>query len=171
MLLAQEQAESRLQSEANIVTRFAKGPSSLKIIPKTYQANGKRLPSFVKTQIAIMTRSGAQSSKEAALEADCSPQQVNNIKRGEHSNIDEPAVEKALGEVRDKALDRLMASMNLISDEKLEKCDAVKLSVISSNMGRIVEKTLPRQQEGSNVNLIVYAPQLKDESRYKVVDV
>lgn len=174
MLLDSQRAASRLESPDNLVNRLVlKSNSNVTVLPKARigGARGPRLPSFVRTQVAIMTRSGAAKGTEAAAAIGISSQHANDIKNGNIEGVDEEAVDRALGEVRDRALERLMASMNLITDDKLEKCKATDLSVISANMSRIVEKTLPKQNEGTQMNLIVYAPQLKSEESYKVVDV
>jgi len=79
-------------------------------------------------------------------------------------------IEKNLGKVRDIALDRLMTSINLIEDDKLESLGAKDLSTVASNLSRVVEKTLPRDMSAApTAQLIVYAPTIAKEEHYETV--
>src|SRR5438477_336801 len=75
------------------------------------------------------------------------------------------AVYGRLRTVQDKAIERLMLSLNLLDDEKLEKCNATDLSKVAANMSRVVDRTIPKESsQGSQVNLVLYAPKQKDVS-------
>lgn len=79
-------------------------------------------------------------------------------------------LEKNLGRVRDVALDRLLSSINLIEDDKLEGLGAKDLSTVASNLSRVVEKTLPKEmQQAPTAQLIVYAPTIAKEEHYETV--
>lgn len=83
-------------------------------------------------------------------------------------------IERNLGIVRDKALDRLLSSIDLITEDKLESIGAKDLSTVASNLSRVVEKTLPKREESRvNSQLIVYAPTILNsgEDKYSVIDV
>jgi hypothetical protein len=64
-----------------------------------------------------------------------------------------------------------MTTLGLITDDKLSGCSAKDLSVIASNMGRVVEKTLPKAEAPDRLTLIVYSPQVRSENSYASVDV
>jgi hypothetical protein len=69
---------------------------------------------------------------------------------------------------RDRAVDKLLSAIGLITDEKMDKCKAPELSRIAADMSRVVEKTAPKQVN-SGVQVLVYAPTIKKEENYEVV--
>jgi hypothetical protein len=79
-------------------------------------------------------------------------------------------VTRNLERVREVALDRLLSSVNLMEDDKMEGLSAKDLSAIASNLSRVVEKTLPKDLNvGPVAQLIVYAPTRVQEEYYKTV--
>ena len=171
MILTEEQANERLSSENNLANRFKGGEVVVveRVIP-TAGKNKVNLTEEVRTEIATRARAGA-SRKELAEEFDVTVGEVSLLKAGKIKGIDEAKVSDAIQVVQDRALNRLMASLNLLDDDKLSGCSAKDLSVIASNMGRVVEKTSPKVAGDNNATLIIYAPQIRDERFYKVVEV
>lgn len=83
-------------------------------------------------------------------------------------------LDNALGKVRDKALDRIMASLNFMDDDKLEHQSARELSQIGSNLSRILGTTMPKHEgpvQNNQFNTVIYAPETKPEHTYEVVEV
>jgi len=80
-------------------------------------------------------------------------------------------IEQTIVEVKDRALDRLMHTLGLLTDDKLSGCSAKDLSVIASNMGRVVERTSPKEERPDGLTFIIYAPELKQERAYDVVEI
>lgn len=174
MILDSDSARARLDSPSNLINRLSV-PSKVTVIPikHTGRTAGKSpLPTFIRTQLAISAHLGANQTELGKL-AGVTQEEVSQIKTSKIKGVDEEAVERALGTVRDKALDRLAASMGLMTDEKLDKCKAGELSTIAANMSKVVEKTLPRQESGpgTGAQVIIYAPQIKTENSYKTVEV
>lgn len=101
--------------------------------------------------------------------------QAKNARTTQYSGQDEELrakLDKNLGRARDKALDVLMESLDLMDSGKLEKEDAKSLSTIAANVSRVVEKTLPKEREGNTrAQLIVYAPTQINETRYERVEI
>jgi hypothetical protein len=102
---------------------------------------------------------------------------VNSARNGQTSHgQDSPELksklDEALGTVRDKAMDRLLSSLNLLDDEKIKKASAKDISAISANMSKVMSSTLPKDT-GSVVNaqLIVYAPTQVNESHFDTVEI
>lgn len=81
--------------------------------------------------------------------------------------------EERVQEVRDTALTKLMATLGLVDNAKLENLEAKDLGKFAKDMASVYNSLTPRDANTGNVpiNLIVYSPELKTESRYKVVDV
>jgi hypothetical protein len=64
-----------------------------------------------------------------------------------------------------------MASLGLLTDDKLTGCSAKDLSTIASNMGRVVEKIQDKVETPDNINFIIYSPELKQERAFKTIEV
>lgn len=131
--------------------------------------NRTNLSRETRNEIALRARLGEKTSALAA-EFQITQGNVSHIKTGRTHGIDEKEIVESLSEVRDKALDRLMVSLGLITDEKLAKCNAKELSVVAANMGKVVEKTIPRDSV-DRINLVIYTPELKQERAFDVVDI
>lgn len=81
-------------------------------------------------------------------------------------------LDESLAVVRDKAMDRLLASLDLLEDEKISKASAKDIAAISANMAKVMSSTLPKENNNNiNAQLIVYAPTQINESRFEVVEV
>jgi hypothetical protein len=174
MFLTQEQARARLESSKNLANLLKEEScSEVSIEERVIERPGKKGPNLTeetRTEIATRARLGERQI-DLAEEFQVPQSAISLIKNGKVKGIDENKAERAISSVRDKALDRLMASLGLISDDKLSGCSAKDLSVIASNMGRVVEKTLPKSEQHDHINLVIYAPELRQEKSYKVVEV
>lgn len=194
MFLTNKQAEERLNSEKNLANRFGKKDSFnsfntrelvnqedsvkesniISIEERTILSAGKNrinLSEEERTNIAIESRAGLSTQVEIARAAGLNNMTVQNIHSGKTKGIDEERVKKTLDSVRDTALERLMSSLGLLTDDKLSGCSAKDLSVIASNMGRVVEKIQPKETQPDNINFIIYAPELKQEKYYETVEI
>lgn len=171
MFLTDEQAKERLNSEKNLANRFSSN-RQVTIEEREILRPGKNrenLKEEVRDEIATRARLGEKGTS-LAKEFGVTQGEVSAIKTGKVP-IDEEKVGKTISEVRDRALDRLMSSLGLLTDDKLSGCSAKDLSVIASNMGRVVEKTFPRSEGSDKINLIIYAPELRQEKSYNVIEV
>jgi hypothetical protein len=179
MFLTAKQADARLNSEKNLALKFGQsvdkvpqneGTVTEKVIPLPGK-NRINLTKDERTEIAIETRLGLSSQTEAARDKDLKVLTVHNITSGKTKGIDEEKVKEITSKARDLALERLMASLGLLSDDKLSGCSAKDLSVIASNMGRVVEKIQEKVETPDNINFIIYSPELKQERAYDVIEV
>jgi hypothetical protein len=185
MFLTAKQADARLNSEKNLALRFG---NKNDIVPDTQvpkcQTNtitekvitlpGKNRINLTKderTNIAIETRLGVSSQTELARATGLNILTINNIHSGKTKGIDEDRVKEVTNRARDLALERLMASLGLISDDKLSGCSAKDLSTIASNMGRVVEKIQDKVEQSDNINFVIYSPELKQERAFDVIEV
>ena len=177
MFLTESQAEERLRSEKNLARRF--GPEKeieptratiTEVTPLSRGRNKVALSEEVRTEIAIRARAG-ETQTELAEEFSLVPSTIHCIEKGKTKGIDEKKVDADLDIVKDKALDRLMVSLGLLTDDKLSGCSAKDLSVIASNMGRVVEKIQPKAEQPDNINFIIYTPELKQERAFQVVEI
>lgn len=201
MILSEEAAKARLGSPNNLANRFRTVTPSISesVVPEAAETPneysemapsseprsavtiekmarpgnpGYRLPVEVKNVIATLSRSGVPQ-KELAEAFDTTQAEVSQIERGKVKSVDESIVEKKLFSVRESALDRLTQAVMGITDDKMSNVKATDLSNIAKNLAFVVERTAPRQDlpGGSAAQIIIYAPSLRDENSYKVVEV
>lgn len=172
MFLNEEQANARLNNERNLANRFRVNEQT-NIVEEVIKRPGKNRTNLTveeRTEIAIRTNLG-ELGTAIAEEKGITPQVVSHIKNGRIQGVDTQAVDKAVAEVRDKALDRLMASLDLISNDKLSGCSAKDLSLIAANMGRVVDKTIPKSDSPDKIQLVIYTPELRQEKSFESVEV
>jgi DNA-binding XRE family transcriptional regulator len=167
MLVDNDEADARLSSPLNLANRFSIRHELLK--GKGRPDKKENLTQDERDEIAVRARAGENQTK-LAKEFGISQPSISHIERGK-SKTDEVKVEKALNHVRDRALSRLMSSLGLLTDDKLSGCSARDLSLVAANMSRVVEKTIPKENTQSGINLIIYSPELKRESGFKVVEI
>ena len=190
MFLTDDQARARLNSERNLA-RASFLPQNTKndttsrepelvppeephITEKVIPLSGKNRINLTKeerTNIAIDTRLGVNTQTEVARANNLALLTVNNIHSGKTKGIDEERVKEITNHARDLALERLMASLGLLSDDKLSGCSAKDLSIIASNMGRVVEKIQEKAETPDNINFIIYSPELKQERSFDTIEV
>jgi hypothetical protein len=189
MFLTNKQASARLNSEKNLArasflpqnAKDAEVPEKIltedpdvliteKVIPLSGK-NRVNLTTEERTNIAIETRLGTSTQVEVARANNLKVLTVQNIHKGKTKGIDEARVKEITNAARDLALERLMSSLGLLSDDKLSGCSAKDLSVIASNMGRVVVKIQEKIETPDNINFIIYSPELKQERSFDVIEV
>jgi hypothetical protein len=136
---------------------------------------GPRLTVEKRTEIAIAAKTtgiGAprETQSEIAQRFGISRQGVAEINAG-HGKINNSSFDEALERARDTALEKLMLSLGLIDEERMSKLGPRDLSLIASNMAKVVERTIPDKVREGNINLTIYAPELRKESSFDVVEI
>lgn len=183
MTLTEEELKARLDNPRNLANRFSKATTAQKhkedkvtVIDKRKIGSHKdRVDLTVeeRTLAVAMNRAGLATTRELGPIFGVSQMAISNGNTGK-AKVDEERLallDRQMGVVRDAALDRLMDSLGLLSKEKMESCKPKELSDIAANMGKVIEKTLPKaQRDGAQMNVIVYAPEQKTEKAYRVVE-
>ena len=167
MNIDKAELDRRIASTKNVVNRLNGKPTTVHKPIEKPNVRGPNVPTEVKVvagALAVQT-----SVREASEALDVSMGVVREAKNSSNPEVKQ-GVSDALERVRDLALDKLMNSLDLMTNEKLNEGSAKDLAVVAANMSRVVEKTSPRA-EAANVQLVVYAPQQRQEKQYKVVDV
>lgn len=171
MLLSNNQAEQRLGSPRNLANRFgSSAPTFITVHRPGRKADTPNMDKIKQNEIALRSRLG---EKQGALaqEFNTTQARVSQLERGKSNSLDEEKLHEQLSKARDVAVDKLLTSMGLITSEKLNKENAQGLSRIAANMARVVEKTLPKESSDNNVQVIVYCPEQRSESSFKIVEV
>lgn len=182
MLITKEQAEARLNSPDNLANQVVRNNSHFEIVKINHggREQGRATDLTEQERATIGALAHLDTAKNIAREFGISRQHVENLKFGrvgarggdekEHPELKSKLGQK-LEQVRDVALDKLMESLGLITQENLSECDAKDLSGIAANMSKVVEKTLPKQDGSQGVKIQIYAPQLKEIDQFKLVEV
>lgn len=132
------------------------------------------IPDFLRPIIGASAH--FQSAREVAKEFGVSKGTVDLYKHGMvagsgtrvHPDLKD-RVDSIVGQVREKAAERLMAALGLLTDEKLATAKARDLSGIAADMSRVIEKSAPRS-EVQATQIIIYAPSQRPIERYEVIE-
>ena len=184
MIFTEEQSETILTNPKNLVNQFEKNESSSRIEQINRFGNGRTNGHFTTEErilIGTVARAGLGTQKEIAAEFDVHRQYVGNLKYGRltqptsatfkpHPEL-EAAIAKQTSNIEEKAIDLLMRSMGVISDEKLEKTSAKDASTIALNASRIVQNCRPDSVQDNRLQVVLYAPKLKTIEDFKVVEI
>lgn len=172
MFLDNAQATQRLSSPNNLANQFSPRQSSAEIVTKHQPGNHKDKLSVVERNIVSFLARSGESQTAVAREFGVTQSAVSHLASPKARTVDRAAIDSKLGEVRDAALDKLMSTLGLLTEDKLSGCKPGELSNIAANMSRVIDKTLPRDSngQGSNVSITIYAPEPRKEAGYKVVE-
>ena len=185
MLITEDDKISRLESDENLLSRLEKLKNPLSRvdnavivhpIPLGRARGDTEIPTMLKVISATAAEAGLATNKELAEQFDISAQTISDARNGrvgarKDSELSD-RIRKNLDTVQDRAIDRLMQSLDLMDDEKLHNCKATDLSSIAANMSRVVEKVSPKSKDAfAGVQVILYSPRVRDLSNYDVIDV
>ena len=188
-----EELKDRLEKDnllSRLVPKNGKPKPIQKIVPESEPeknefevelsgGNGKRgpgLPAFL--QEIIGTLGNQENQRGVAKAFGVSQGRVSQLSNG-HSGTNvlmnedlKSRVDNQMKRVRDRAVDKLMDAMGLMSDEKMEDEDAKDLSIIAANMSKVVTSTLPKEDSIVNQQqIIIYAPETQTAEFYEVKEI
>jgi DNA-binding XRE family transcriptional regulator len=184
MFKTEEQINARLNSEKNLVNRFARhekpaAPAAalidepvVTVIPLEQPGNkeGKvKLNGDQRNEIAYRARVG-ETQISLAREFGVSQSAIGEIEQG-RTKVNESQVQEKIDQVHDVAMEKLLGTLGFLTSDKMEKCKAVELSVIASNMSKIVGNVRAKDADAPKVIVQLFAPELKQEQSYKTIDV
>jgi hypothetical protein len=200
MFIDEDELSHRLTTDQNLVNQINSRRNSTNIPPNVeipeseprplYEidrcGSGRTPGSFNRNPLereAIGTLGHLHGITQASKETGASPSQVhsymggyNTTGRRAHDLSLESAVKKNVGKIRDAAIERMLSSMNMITDEKLGQIKkAETLANIAATLGKVAQLGMPKESNsgnnGNQVQIVVYAPAIKGEERYETVDV
>lgn len=82
------------------------------------------------------------------------------------------AVESKVDKIKDKALDKLMTTLDFLTDDEIQlgKKEGLVKADIATKLAGVADKLTPKQPGGTAVaQVIVYTPRIKDESEYEMI--
>jgi predicted transcriptional regulator len=129
-----------------------------------------------RTGIALAATSGRKQkeiAEEFGVQVSTVSDIVNGTRRAPDSDrsIEEAKVAAALDKVRERAIDKLMSSLDQITGDKVSAHNAKDISVICANMARVVQQTIPQEKATQQINLVVYTPELRNEKSFESVEI
>lgn len=188
MFKTEDQINERLNSKNNLVNRFgnnsAKDNSAPKVPHEVIQENPQvtvipleqpgnkakpKLDAVQKNEIAVRSRLGEGQAK-LAQEFGISQSAIGEIEQG-RTKVNEDLVQAKINEVGDVAMTKLLCALDFITPEKLEKSKATDLSMIASNMSKVVNNVRGKDSDAPKVIVQIYAPELKSESSFRTISV
>jgi hypothetical protein len=139
---------------------------------------GAEVPEGQRDLIARAALLGLATQKDIGAHFGVPQQVVSTYKSGQVTPGENNAERKAahgrrVEEIRDLALEKTMAALGLIDGAKLENLEAKDLGRFAKDMSAVYNQLAPKDAGDGRapIQLLVYAPKVQDESRYKVVDV
>lgn len=165
MFIDENEAKSRVRG-LETITKNSRG--------RTLGAT--EIPEFLRPIIGASDRlSGAPKTARAFGIGIATAYSHGEGRRGNPTSAKDPELESKIEgriqTVQEKALDKLMVALNLLDEEMMQSKTGVGVSTIAANMGRIVEKTAAKQNgAGSGTQIVIYAPQMRTENRYDVIE-
>lgn len=123
--------------------------------------------------------SGRTEALNLARAFDISPSSVSAYAVGATSTATyqnpEPVLKKRVDATKERigkiARGRLLASLRHITDEKLEEAKLRDIAAVSASMSAVVKNMEPARESGlGNINIVLYAPKIRAESTYEVVE-
>jgi hypothetical protein len=164
-LVDKKELERRLSSSKNLLNTLPPRDNSVHI---GKNGNGTKnaiaLPVSLKVITGVLAKT--EPTKEICAAFDITPRQIQS----RNSEVI-AAVNQTTEKIRDLALEKLMSSLGIISDETLSSCSAKDASMVARNLAGVVEKLSPRDQATTQATLVIYAPQQRDERHYQTIDV
>jgi len=182
MFIDPEKAEERLNSPNNLANRLAEFRREKKIL----EDNGTvlinpgrqlpRLPPQVKEELKEKALSGKYTRKELAEAYGVAPHAVTQLRRKAEKEEEEKKDsqrEAFLSQaLQDIASQKMLLAMGLITEDKLATLKARELAQISSSLASVISASSPKNASpGTAINLVVYAPEVRQESSYKMVEI
>jgi hypothetical protein len=194
--LTQADLEARLRSKTNLVS-LAKKPvadykpvdTPLDAVPEkrspnvntevvtpfyTKQGNRKAMTPLGREMMGVAARvSGVDA---AAIAFGVGSRTVTHALAGKNGSGKEveglrERIEERVQEVRELALGKMVVAMTGMTDEKFENQTAKELSVITSNLSRVVAATSKKEGPSSSAAVIFVTPEQKALGNYETVEV
>lgn len=136
------------------------------------------VPEVIRATAALLAQSG-ESSKDIAQALDLSKTSVDQYKEG-NTSFGRPnqklraVLRQNMEQVNEKAVSKLLKGLDFMDFDKQEKMDKVSyrdMSAILLNLGKLVDSKLSEDGDKETTKLIVYAPSIKTEQHFEVIEV
>lgn len=168
MLITRAEAERRVTNGLSI-------PNG-KVVSIAKPVRGRELPDFMKEMIGTLGR--IQKQADVAEEFGVTRGDVNRYSQGKvgatTTRVDEELrakIDSNLGIVQEKASDKLLKALDLLTTEKLAGEKPRNIASIARDLSAVIDRARPKNETNVlNAQVIVYAPQQREEKSYEVIE-
>lgn len=195
MILKKEQIEKRLSSTSNITNPlYSSEKPEVEVIIKdginnhTGKVGSKNLSEDEKIAIGVIA--SITDSRTAAGLFGIHPSHANDLKNGNlnsgvNTRIRDIELQEKIRErventkltIQERAAEKLLESMGLLSNDKLEKCSAKDLANVSNQMAQVFRNmnssSSPTNMKDSpsKINIVLHQPRPAKESSFDVIEI
>ena len=173
--LTKEQALQRLDSNNNLCNIMHKRDWSRQ---RNGNGNNGRAGKFTKDEKeGIVILASELGNKETAEIVGCHPASIPPMKEGissHRSEVNVPSthkdksiVEKNQERISERSVEKVLRSLDLITDDKLKISTAVELSTIASRLSNINGRR--NEKGGPAIQVNIVTPGLKNESQFETI--
>jgi len=177
LLISEDDAKNRLTHPANLLVKH-------KLIGHCQSKNGGRpaggLNLSVELKGLIGTLANQSTNKSVAKVFNMAPAQVGAYARGLDSSGNKPDpklrkhLEANIEVVREKVIDKILKSVDSITDEKITEANYATLSKASSNLAGVFDRLGPKNDSLNGItqqNFVFFGVKPRDERDYQVIEV
>lgn len=166
-------ADSLLDHPENVLNRLslpskARGEAlDVSILPVKPPERPKRYPSEFKVLSGALGQ--IVPAKEVARDLGIDPLTV-----GRHAKSEEALVDKVVEKLKEKAAEKMGMALDEITPARLAKHadkDVRIASGVAKDMASIFEKTTPKFNDQTNVQVVLYQPQEAKEEDYEAIQI
>lgn len=177
MLISHEEMLRRINSGKNLVNKLdlpASRPESVRDFEAPKEPTRKNPITItkpgpeLKVVIGSLARQGEKVT-DIANAFNVSPNAVRSAAE-QRGTPTAQKIESTLDRIREMAMDKMLIALGLMTADKFIDAPLKDLSAVAANLSKVIDKAAPRES-GSAVHLHLYAPQMRAERDYKVVDI
>lgn len=176
--LTLEQAKARLDCGANLAVILHNNNRG------NHSGLSRREPGDVKTieektliaSLAVEHKITGGKVKDVAAEFGLAPTTVSgyihgrfNSNKGNDNSVSKPYSKDML--IAEKSLERLVDALDRLDEYKLDRSDANELASVAVKMATVNEKIKGGTQQGNQVHVHIFAPQLVNETHFDTIEV
>jgi hypothetical protein len=169
-----------IQNEPNREKEESSSPEIKTIEPRGRGSSNVEVPDTLRSIIALTAiESGRAEALALAREFDISPSSVSAYTNGATStasyNSPDPPLKKKINNTKERlgkiARGKLALSLRHITEDKLAEAKLRDVAAVAANMAAVVRQMEPDSDKSvSQVNIVLYAPKLKSESSYDIIE-
>lgn len=183
MFVNESEAIERLNSKDNLVNKLKSSSvseveSEVIVEEEIQESNieirdlhpgrtGSKLNPMMRTLLVETAILGGSQTRAAQAFGVTQPNVSALISKGK--DIDRDRVKDSVSSAHSKALDVMLSSIELIQNKLPDVKKATDLSKIAADMGRVIEKTTPKESATTNVRVVVMAPMMREERDYEEI--
>lgn len=185
MLLTKEKFNERLNSEGNLLPKDSREEDNVTIVKWGGNSTKERVHYKLtdEQRIEIGSLGRIFPTKDVAELTGVSQDAVRDLRNGKVGSSGfnaelmkeiDARTESVKKATHDVALDKLLKTLEFITEDKMENSNARQLSSIASNLSKVASNLTPKVESNGNgkgVTIVLFQPQPAKETHFEVIDV